>query len=58
VKAGPPDAAAASARSTYVSTDMPDQCGAITMPTARVIPSARISATVSAMNGGECFMPR
>ena len=42
----------------YVSTDIPDQCGAITMPTARSIPSARISATVSAMNGGECFMPR
>ena len=37
---------------------MPDQCGAITMPTARSIPSSRIRVTPSAMNGGECFMPR
>ena len=37
---------------------MPDQCGAITMPTARVMPSAAICATASGTNGGECFMPR
>jgi hypothetical protein len=37
---------------------MPDQCGAITMPMPRSMPSSRIDSTPSVMNGGECFMPR
>jgi len=41
-----------------VGIDMADQCGAMTIPTARSIPSARIWATVSAIQGGECFIPR
>jgi hypothetical protein len=55
---GPPNSSAFSTRSTYVSMDMPDQCGAITIPTARSSPSLHIRATPSEMNGGECFMPR
>ena len=42
----------------YVSTDIPDQCGAITIATARSIPSERIAMTASGIEGGECFMPR
>jgi len=42
----------------YVSTDIPDQCGAITMPIARSMPSARIAAIACGMNGSECFIPR
>ena len=41
-----------------VSTDIPDQCGAITMPIARSMPSARIAVDRLGMNGGECFIPR
>ena len=37
---------------------MPDQCGAITIPTAYSTPSARMRSTPSGMNGGECFIPR
>ena len=39
------------------ATDIPDQCGAMTIATARSIPSARIAVTASATNGGECFIP-
>ena len=60
VNLGPPPASAIafSTRSTYVSTDMPDQWGARTTPTACSMPSRRISVMPSGMNGGECFMPK
>ena len=60
VNAGPPPSSCVAwiTRSMYVSTDIPDQCGAITMPIARSMPSARIAAIACGMNGSECFIPR
>jgi hypothetical protein len=45
-------------RSTYVSTDIPDQWGAITMPIARSMPSARIAAIACGMNGSRMLHPQ